>query len=111
MADAAHRTGLSETAATAGESKIDVLAVDHIGIRVADEARALDFYRLLGFEVVHKVSFDAVTILKNRAGVEINLNAIGKGYALDRVTELLYDRGVDDFLCHGGRSSVAARCQ
>jgi thiamine biosynthesis lipoprotein len=41
--------------------------------------------------------------------LEINLNAVGKGYALDRVEELLLDRGVDDFLCHGGSSSVLAR--
>jgi thiamine biosynthesis lipoprotein len=49
------------------------------------------------------------TIAFREPGVEINLNAVGKGYALDRVMQLLVDRGVDDFLCHGGRSSVGAR--
>lgn len=44
-----------------------------------------------------------------RAGVEINFNSIGKGYALDRVAELLAQRGVTDYLCHGGGSSVLAR--
>jgi len=42
-------------------------------------------------------------------GVEINLGAIGKGYALDRCAELLEDRGVGNFLIHGGHSSVLAR--
>ena len=43
------------------------------------------------------------------AGVEINFNAVGKGYALDRAAEVLVARGVGDFLIHGGRSSVLAR--
>lgn len=49
------------------------------------------------------------TIRFNRPGVEINFNSIGKGYALDRVAELMSDRGVDDYLAHGGRSSVLTR--
>lgn len=44
-----------------------------------------------------------------KRGVEINFNSIGKGYALDRVAELFAAHGVDDYLCHGGRSSVLAR--
>jgi thiamine biosynthesis lipoprotein len=39
----------------------------------------------------------------------MNLGAIGKGYALDRAAEVLQDAGVEDFLLHGGRSSVLAR--
>ncbi len=42
-------------------------------------------------------------------GVEINLGAIGKGYALDRAAELLAAAGVEDFVLHGGASSVLAR--
>ncbi len=49
------------------------------------------------------------TIRFLKPGVEINFNSIGKGYALDRVAELLGERGVRDYLCHGGRSSVLAR--
>jgi thiamine biosynthesis lipoprotein len=48
------------------------------------------------------------TIAFRNPGVEINLNAVGKGYALDRAAQLLSERNVDDFLCHGGRSSVVA---
>jgi len=44
-----------------------------------------------------------------RPGVSVNLNSIGKGYALDRMADLLAERGVGDFLLHGGRSSVLAR--
>ncbi|MEX0587032.1 MAG: FAD:protein FMN transferase [Pirellulales bacterium] len=49
------------------------------------------------------------TIRFNRDGMEINLGAIGKGYALDRAAEALTAAGVESFLIHGGRSSVVAR--
>jgi len=43
--------------------------------------------------------------------VAINLNSLGKGYALDRAAELLDQNGLADYLIHGGRSSVLARGQ
>ena len=52
---------------------IKIETVDHLGIRVADKARALAFYETLGFKLVHESDFDAVVILKNDAGVELNL--------------------------------------
>src|SRR5262249_6459055 len=42
-------------------------------------------------------------------GIEINLGSIGKGYALDRMSEMLTDSGIENFLLHGGNSSVLAR--
>src|SRR5262249_4156409 len=45
----------------------------------------------------------------DRAGVEINLGSIGKGYALDRMAELLVAEGIENFLIHGGNSSVLGR--
>lgn len=44
-----------------------------------------------------------------RSGMELNLGAIGKGYALDRAAEVLLTAGVNDFLWHGGQSSILAR--
>ena len=48
------------------------------------------------------------TIRFRRRSVQINLGSIGKGYALDRCAEKLSEAGVEDFLIHGGRSSVLA---
>lgn len=53
--------------------KIAVERVDHIGIRVRDLDRALGFYRVLGFDLLHRATGDDVAIVKNENGVELNL--------------------------------------
>jgi len=53
--------------------RIDVPAVDHIGVRVRDLDRAMKFYGMLGFELEHKAANDAVAVVKNAHGVELNL--------------------------------------
>lgn len=67
----------------AGSRAIDISRVDHIGIRVKDLTRALDFYRILGFELHWKDTDDAVAIVRNARDVELNLvynaNADGGG--------------------------------
>ena len=52
---------------------IEIRRVDHVGIRVAEIDRAVTFYEVLEFELVHKDPNDAVAILKNSDDVEINL--------------------------------------
>jgi FAD:protein FMN transferase len=49
------------------------------------------------------------TVRFQKRGVELNLGAIGKGYSLDRTGEALAAGGIDNFLIHGGNSSVLAR--
>jgi lactoylglutathione lyase len=48
-------------------------SVHHIGIRVSDERRAVEFYERFGFRVVYRDARDPVLILKTDSGVEINL--------------------------------------
>lgn len=45
----------------------------------------------------------------SRDGVRVNPGGIGKGYSLDRAVGKLISSGIDHFMIHGGRSSVAAR--
>jgi lactoylglutathione lyase len=52
---------------------IAIDAVDHVGIRISDRNRAIMFYEGLGFHLEHEVDYDAVVVLKNAAGVELNL--------------------------------------
>jgi len=52
---------------------MQIEGVHHIGIRVTEEARAVDFYVQFGFRVVFREPAAAVVILVNDSGVEINL--------------------------------------
>jgi thiamine biosynthesis lipoprotein len=51
---------------------------------------------------------EAGTIWFTAPGMELNLGAVGKGYALDRVRRLLRQRGVTRALVSAGGSSVVA---
>ena len=44
---------------------IAIERVDHIGIRVWDLDRALNFYRVLGFDLLHRAAGDDVAIVRN----------------------------------------------
>ena len=57
------------------------------------------------------VQLDPVTrsVRFAREGVELNLGAIGKGYALDCCARILGESGVTNFLMHGGLSSILGR--
>ncbi|MBA4031660.1 MAG: hypothetical protein C0478_12330 [Planctomyces sp.] len=60
---------------------------------------------------MEQITFDAAarTLQYAQPGVELNLGAIGKGYAVDRAGALLTSRGIDHWLVHGGKSSVLAK--
>jgi lactoylglutathione lyase len=85
------------------QDRIAIERVDHIGIRVWDLDRALAFYEVLGFKLMHKVTFDAVAIIRNEAGVEINL--IINANAGDKAKNILMDVGEK----YAGYTHVALR--
>ena len=68
---------------------IEIARVDHIGVRVRDLDRAMRFYGLFGFTLHAKASNDAVAIVRNAHGVELNLvynanaDAGGKNILMD----------------------------
>lgn len=75
--------------------------------RIPDEAERRAALACVGSE---RIVLDETrqTIRFTQPGTEINLNSVGKGYALDRGAEVLRSFGVNDFLGHGGQSSVLA---
>jgi len=82
---------------------ISIERVDHIGIRVRDLDRALAFYDVLGFKLAHRVTFDAVAIIRNEQGVEINL--VINANAGDPAKNILMDVGEK----YAGYTHVALR--
>ena len=62
----------------------------------------------VGYERV-ALDIDRQQVKFDRPGLQLNLGGIGKGYALDRAASRLSDAGIEDFVLHGGQSSVIAR--
>lgn len=64
----------------------------------------------VGYEQL-QLHADNLAVHFGKPGMELNLGAIGKGYALDRAADLLREKDLRDCLLHGGNSSVLARGQ
>jgi FAD:protein FMN transferase len=73
----------------------------------ADETTIAAAKEAVGFHLV-ELNSDEFTVRFKREGVMLDLGAIGKGYAIERATELLRECGVTSALIHGGTSSSAA---
>ncbi len=77
--------------------------------RVPDDAERAAALARVGMSHV-EMDEQRRTVRYHRPGLEINLGSIGKGYALDRMAELLAKRWkIPAMLLHGGSSSVYAR--
>jgi thiamine biosynthesis lipoprotein len=75
---------------------------------IPNEAQLAEAMSRVGSQLV-KLDADTHTVRFLRPGVELNLGSIGKGYALDRAAEVLAAAGINDYLIHGGNSSITAR--
>jgi thiamine biosynthesis lipoprotein len=60
-----------------------------------------------GMELVN-LDEDAYTVEISEEGMQIDLGGFGKGYAVDKMAELLVDWDIERALIHGGFSSVLA---
>lgn len=72
---------------------LNIESVNHVGIRVSDKLRSIDFYRQLGFDLVSDVGFEKghPVIMKHPSSVVLNL--LGPATVADQ-TNILMD--VDD---------------
>jgi thiamine biosynthesis lipoprotein len=74
---------------------------------IPEDRQIQEALELVGSNLV-ELDAEKSTVRFGKPGVRLNLGGIGKGYALDRCAERLIDLGIDDFLIHGGQSSVLA---
>ncbi len=63
--------------------------------------------RLVGYQKL-RLDKEKQTAELTEAGMQVNLGAIGKGFAVDRIAAYLRQNGVDHFLVHGGKSTIIA---
>jgi lactoylglutathione lyase len=82
---------------------LEIGGVAHVGVRVSNAERALAFYRKLGFELCYADDKDPVFVVRNAAGVEVNL--IANGGDEDRAPNVLMDIPAK----HAGWTHVAFR--
>jgi thiamine biosynthesis lipoprotein len=75
--------------------------------RVPDRAAIEAARALVGFDAV-QIDRDGGSVRFDRDGIELNLGAIGKGYALDRASASLRASGAAHALLSAGGSSVVA---
>ncbi len=73
--------------------------------RVPSEAEVTEARERVGMQHV-RLDAAGSSVLFARHGVELNLGAVGKGYALDRIATTLRSNGVDRALLSAGRSSL-----
>jgi thiamine biosynthesis lipoprotein len=76
--------------------------------RVPTEDELTEAMSRVGTEKL-ELDLDRRTVHFRTSGMEINLGSIGKGYALDRASEIMARHVINDYLLHGGQSSVLAR--
>ncbi|MCH2183051.1 MAG: FAD:protein FMN transferase [Mariniblastus sp.] len=76
--------------------------------RVPDPPEISAALARVGYEGV-ELDRDQQRVRFGQSGLQLNLGGIGKGYALDRAGRHLVGSGMEDFVLHGGQSSVVAR--
>jgi thiamine biosynthesis lipoprotein len=75
--------------------------------RLPEKAELSDWLDRIGYRHV-KLDTASRTIKFDKPGIELDLGAIGKGYAVDRVVEMLRAEGVTRALVSSGTSSIYA---
>lgn len=76
--------------------------------RLPDDAELKAALELVGTKNVVLRAAD-LTVEFTRPGVRLDLGAVGKGYALDRCAAVFAAAGIENYMIHGGGSSVLAK--
>ena len=96
---------------TAGESlRVGISTMDCLEVArfvYEETAGAFDVSIGTGFENLELLPGDYI-VRAHAEGIRLDLGGIGKGYAVDRMAEVLEEWGIDHALIHAGFSSVVA---
>ncbi len=77
------------------------------GTTVPEQAAIDESLKEVGFDKL-VFSSERRSIMKRQADLQINCSAVAKGYAVDLISELLRNRGIDNFIINLG-GEIAAR--
>jgi thiamine biosynthesis lipoprotein len=72
---------------------------------MAEDSEVAAAHQLVGMDLI-ELNPEDFTVTFAREGVEIDLGAIGKGYAVDRAAKIIRDAEVPGALIHGGTSTA-----
>lgn len=76
--------------------------------RIPDDEEIQEALKKVGMNQI-LMDPDSREIQFRKETVKLDLGGIGKGYAIDRIIPSLLEKGLTDFLFHGGHSSISAR--
>ena len=75
--------------------------------RIPDQTEIDQAKQLVGMQLL-ELDPERMSVFFRQSGVTVNFGAIGKGHALDRMASELRHLKMNDFLLHGGHSSILA---
>ena len=77
------------------------------GTTVPEQAAIDEALKEIGFDKL-VFSSERRSVMKRQAGLQINCSAVAKGYAVDLISELMQNRGVENFIINLG-GEISAR--
>lgn len=86
---------------------MNILKIDHIGIRIRDKHRSIAFYQSLGFELLSDTGFEQGHPIMMRSANGVVLNLLGPSRDIDDPQNVLMDNEDN----HAGYTHMALRVE
>ena len=86
---------------------MNILKVDHIGIRIRDKKRSIAFYQSLGFELLSDLGFEDGHPIMMRSASGVVLNLLGPSEHIEPPSNILMDVPES----HAGYTHMALRVE
>ena len=86
---------------------MNILKIDHIGIRILDKNRSIIFYESLGFELLSDSGFEQGHPIMMRSASGVVLNLLGPAKKIGEPVNILMDNDED----HAGYTHMALKVE